>query len=112
MRIVQRGILAAACAFGVLASGCSGVPVDLGSRATRAIPTGPSREIEGTACGFQLLLFIPIRINSRLERAYKELEDQANGDYVTDVQVRETWSYGLVGTGYCTDLKAKAIARS
>jgi hypothetical protein len=65
--------------------------------------------ISGAACGFQLLLFFPISINSRAERAYHELVLEAQGDFITDVKVSERWIYGFVGTGYCTEFRAKAI---
>jgi hypothetical protein len=103
-------ILIAAASLSLLTAGCSGVPVDLGARAGQPVPTGPSREIEANACGFQLLTIIPISINSRLQRAYAELQERANGDYITDVKVKESWNYAFVGTTYCTELHAKAIA--
>ena len=90
-------------------AGCSGAPVQLGSRITTSVPTGPSRDISAQACGMQLLLFIPIRVNGRMLRAYTALEAQAGGDFITDVQIQETWTYLFVGTNYCTALQAKAI---
>lgn len=90
-------------------SGCAGTPVQLGSKLNGVQPQGTVREISARACGFQLLLLIPISVNNRQERAYKELEQKAAGDYITDVQVSESWSYGFVGTSYCTTLKANAI---
>jgi hypothetical protein len=57
----------------------------------------------------QLLLFIPIRVNNRMLRAYSALEAQAGGDFITDVQIQERWTYLFVGTNYCTALRAKAI---
>ena len=103
-------ILAAAIALAVVA-GCSGVPVDLGTRSSVSMPSGTAREISAEACGFQLFLFIPIGINGRMESAYRELEKQAAGDFITDVEVQERWQYGFVGTSYCTGLKAKAVSR-
>ncbi len=110
MRILRPVVVSMVCALAVLTGGCAGTPVELGNRAGQAVPTGPSRDIEGSGCGFQLLLFIPISVNGRLQRAYAELQEQAHGDYITDVQVQERWTYGFVGTGYCTELKARAIA--
>lgn len=97
-----------ALAAAVLA-GCAGVPTQVGSKVEGAVPTGASRDITGSACGFQLLLFIPISINDRLQRANSELMAAAGGDFVTDVQIQESWSYGFVGTSYCTTLRAKAV---
>jgi len=92
-----------------LLAACAGTPVSLGTRVTGPIPTGAERTITAEGCGFQLLLFIPISINSRAQRAYQELEAQAGGDFITNVQVQERWTYGLVGTQYCTTLQAKAV---
>jgi hypothetical protein len=90
-------------------AGCAGAPVQLGTRTSTPVPKGSSRDISAEACGTQLLLFIPIRTNSRMLRAYRALEEQAGGDYITDVQVQERWTYIFVGTNYCTALRAKAI---
>jgi hypothetical protein len=92
-----------------LLAGCAGKPVMLGSPVAGKVPTGESRSISAEACGFQLLLFIPISINGRLESAYSALEAKAGGDFITDVEVQERWTYGFVGTSYCTELRAKAI---
>jgi hypothetical protein len=74
------------------------------------MPAGTERTITSEACGFQLLLFIPLGINSRMARAYSALQEQAAGGFITDVQVQERWGWGLVGTQYCTVLQAKAIS--
>ncbi len=92
-----------------LLAGCAGKPVQLGSRVTGSVPAGESRTISAEACGFQLLMFIPIALNGRLEAAYSALEAKAGGDFITDVEVQERWIYGFVGTSYCTELRAKAI---
>lgn len=107
MKIINAqfaGIVTAA-----LLAACAGTPVSLGTHVNGPLPTGAERTIEAEACGFQLLLFIPIAINSRAERAYQELEAQAGGDFITDVQVQERWVYAFVGTKYCTALRAKAV---
>ena len=90
-------------------AGCAGKPVMLGSPVSGKVPTGESRTISAEACGFQLFLFIPIAINGRLESAYSQLEAKAGGDFITDVEVQERWTYGFVGTSYCTELRARAI---
>lgn len=93
-------------------AGCSGVPVALGTRISGPVPSGEARPIAAESCGFQLLLLIPIAINGRQERAYQDLEQQAAGDFITDVEVQERWQYGFVGTIYCTKLQAKAIRQN
>ena len=106
-KLTQRIALAATTL--ALLAGCAGSPVMLGTPVAGKVPTGESREISAEACGFQLLLLIPIAINGRLESAYSMLEAKAGGDFITDVEVQERWTYGLVGTAYCTELRAKAI---
>ena len=107
MKTINRqlaGIVTAA-----LLAACTGIPVALGTRAAGPVPTGAERTITAEACGFQLLLFIPININDRAQRAYQALEAEAGGDFITNVQVQERWTYGFVGTQYCTGLQAKAV---
>jgi hypothetical protein len=107
MKRINRQLAGIATA-GLLAA-CAGTPVSMGTRVTGPIPTGTERTITAEACGFQLFLFIPININSRAERAYQALDEQAGGDFITNVQVQERWTYGFVGTQYCTVLRAKAV---
>ena len=107
MKIIN-GLLAVVVT--TLLTACAGNPVSIGTRLNDGTPPkGVERTIKAEACGFQLLLFIPISINGRAERAYQELEEQAGGDFITDVQIQERWTYALVGTVYCTSLRAKAI---
>jgi hypothetical protein len=108
-----RLVLALACALSVsLLTACAGTPVALGARSDVPVPQGLARTITARGCGFQLLLLIPVAINNRLERAYQDLMEEAGGDYVTDIEVKERWAYGFVGTSYCTILEAKAIKAS
>ena len=93
----------------LLLTACAGNPVFLGTHVAESIPTGSERTITTEACGFQLLLFIPISINDRAQRAYRALELEADGDFITNMQVQERWTYAFVGTVYCTDLRARAI---
>lgn len=106
MRSVHKLLvtITAAC----LLTACAGSPVSLGTRVTD-VPVGESRPITAEACGMQLLLFIPIGVNNRLERAYNSLQSQAGGAIITDVKVNERWVYRFVGTSYCTELQANAI---
>jgi hypothetical protein len=95
-----------------LASACTSTPVRLGTGSDAPPPQGSVREIASEACGFQLFVLIPISVNARQERAYTDLQAQAAGDVITDVEVEEHWFYAFVGTGYCTSMRAKAIKRS
>ncbi|KAF0216395.1 MAG: hypothetical protein FD174_3685 [Geobacteraceae bacterium] len=93
----------------MLFAGCVGTPVTFKSLTDVKYDATKGRTVSGCACGFQVLFFIPIKINDRYERAYAELLHDAGPGYcVTDINVREGWKYGFVGTAYCTDLKATA----
>jgi len=93
----------------ILAAGCVGAPVTFKSLTDVKYDATKGRTVSGSACGFQLLFFIPIKFNDRHERAYAELlNDAGPGYYVTEISVSERWTYGLVGTAYCSDLKATA----
>lgn len=112
MKTISRFItmgLAIAC---LLLAACSGAPIKTGATNQRIdtanIDFAQGRKISASASGFQLLLLIPISINSRHERAHKILLAQAGGDYVTDVKINESWTYALVGTVYKTTLEAMA----
>jgi hypothetical protein len=91
--------------------GCAGTPVTLKSVSAKDIDKTIARPISGEACGFELFMLIPIRTNSRLERAFEELQKNARNDIIADVTIEETWRYGFVGTKYCTILEAKAYQR-
>ena len=106
MKTVFRHLMLTATAS--LLAACAGAPTSLGTRVSTPLPDGPERVITAEACGFQLLLFIPININDRMQRANRALEAQADGAFITDVKVQESWAYGFVGTVYCTTLQAKA----
>ena len=108
MKTLGRSIVVSALIASV--SACVGSSVQLGNTVTGPAPSGPAREITSSACGFQLLLLIPININDRMQRAYVGLQAQAAGDYITDVEIQETWGYRFIGTSYCTNMRAKAIS--
>ena len=94
--------------FAVYFTGCAGKPVSFPSVDPKlyADKKGEARTITSEASGFQLLLFIPIGVNDRHEQAYNVLKGQANGDYITDIKVTESWTYALVGTVYTTKMTA------
>jgi hypothetical protein len=96
----------------LLLAACSGAPIRTGVANQRIdtanIDYSKGRRVSASASGFQLLLLIPISINNRHERAYRELLAQAGSDYVTDIKLNESWTYALVGTVYKTTLEAMA----
>jgi hypothetical protein len=92
----------------LLVAGCTSTLVSL--------PVGPvphydetkPRHITAEASGMQLLLFFPILVNSRYDRAWEELKGHAGRDYITDVTVQDSWTYAFVGTVYTVRLEANA----
>lgn len=99
--------------FAVYFTGCSGKPVTFTSVDPKlyADKKADARTISGEASGFQLLLFIPISVNDRHDQAYNILKGQANGDYITDIKVTESWTYAFVGTIYTTKMTATAYPK-
>jgi hypothetical protein len=107
-RLLKMAMIAGLCI--VLAS-CANAPVSFKSVADQKYDATRGRAVSGSACGFQLLLLIPIMTNNRAELAYMSLMHQAGTDYVTDVKVRESWYYAFIGTVYCTELQAMAYPK-
>jgi len=105
------GVIAMVLVFAL--AGCSGAPVKFNA-VDKAGSVDPSkgRPIRASASGFQLLLFIPINVNSRLETAHALLQAQAGGGQISDIKVTESWTYALVGTVYTTTLEATAYPRA
>lgn len=99
--------------FGIWFSGCAGKPITFKSVDPKvyADVKDKGREITASDSGFQLLLLIPLGVNSRHENAYNELLEKANGDYITDVKIKESWSYAFVGTVYTTTITATAYPK-
>ena len=64
----------------------------------------------GEGCGALLLTFIPIEMNSRVERAYADaLQRMPGATAVVDVDLTETWYWWVVGVNHCTMLEGIAI---
>jgi hypothetical protein len=106
------GMALFAVALAVVLSGCMGTAFTVPTLTDQQIDYSKGRAVSGSACGFQLLLVIPIMTNSMGERAYQELSQKAGPDsYIADVKVSERWYYAFVGTTYCTDLEAMAYPK-
>jgi len=99
----------------VFFTGCAGTPIKFGGTHPNFDNTNvdfsKGKEIVSTASGFQLLLFIPININSRHEQAFQQLIGMAGRDYITDIKIEESWVYAFVGTVYTTTIKAMSYPR-
>ena len=99
--------------FAVYFTGCSGKPVTFNSVDPKlyADKKADARTISSEVSGFQLLLFIPIGVNDRHQQVYDVLKGQANGDYITDIKITESWTYAFVGTIYTTKMTATAYPK-
>lgn len=107
---MMREMLSIGAVMLVLA-GCTGSAVRMNQPLDSPVDFTRPREISSEACGFQLLLVIPVSINDRYQRAYNTLTNAAYMDYMTNVRIEETWTYCLVGTMYCTKMYATAYPR-
>jgi hypothetical protein len=76
-------LLVAICLF---LQGCSGTPIKVGVGKTferTNYDMENPRKVSISASGFQLMLFIPIRVNNRHARAYEVLERKARGGLIS-----------------------------
>lgn len=87
---------------------------------TTVSPTPPQQytrlgHAEGSACGSLGILatayyFIPMGLNSRVERAYNNALDSVPGaTALVDVTVKEDWMWWVIGTGRCVTVTGEAI---
>jgi hypothetical protein len=105
----HRIAAAATVACAVLLAGCAGTPANFAPKGVTdvaQIDTTKGRKISSEASGFQLLLLIPIKVNSRHVDAYQGLVDQAGDGVLADITVTESWKYAFVGTIYTTTMEA------
>jgi len=91
--------------------GCTGNPISVKSVTAKDVVMASGRPITAEGCGFQLLLFIPIQVNTRMQRAFDELNQKAGSDMIANLSIEEDWTYGLLGTMYCTKLSATAYQK-
>ncbi len=71
---------------------------------------------EGSACGTMLFSdgpgdnFIPVMLNSRVERAYQAALNNVNGArWLTNVTMQEDWYWWVIGTTRCVTITGEAI---
>jgi hypothetical protein len=104
------GALAAALA---VLGGCAG-------QFTNIAPLPPEKferlgRAEGKACGTMLIdgtawNFIPVMLNSRVERAYAEaLKTVPGATGLIDTTMEEYWIWWYIGTTRCTTITGEAI---
>jgi len=88
--------------------GCASVPME--------IPELKSQEYDvlgegtGTAVGIMLFNFIPIKQNTRFQRAYQAAVDSRQGDQLlSPVVVTEKWFWAYILNGYTTTVRGTVI---
>ncbi len=113
MKWSTRSPMILAIAASAALAGCS-------SGFTNVAPEPPPQHTRlgkatGTACGSLGLLatayyFVPMGINSRVERAYGEaLASVPGATALTDITMKEDWNWWLFGTGRCVTIDGEAI---
>ncbi len=101
------------CAVFILLQGCSSNPVNIA-------PMPPSNyktlgHAMGDACGSLGLAspgyyFIPMMLNSRVDRAYKRALDSVPGaTALINTELKEDWYWWFIGTARCTTVSGDAI---
>lgn len=99
-------------AVALLLSACSSGPVRLtGDVDQSKLDLTRGERLEVSARGMQLLLFFPLGVNGRYERAMEELQSIAGKRVLTDVRIEERWNYAFIGTIYSTTISATAYPR-
>jgi len=96
-----------------LIGGCISDPVNIAPR-----PPDKFEKLgaaEGTACGSLLidgtsLNFIPVMLNSRIERAYaKAVQSVPGATSLVNVTMQEDWFWWVIGSTRCVTIKGEAI---
>jgi hypothetical protein len=102
-----------ACALLLAGSvACSGVPIQIPNTPEQSYDETAGRPISAEASGFQLLLWFPIGINDRHEDCWRELQRRAPNHFITDIRIRDSWTYWFVGTAYTVEMTAMAYPYS
>jgi len=97
----------------VLLTGCA-------SNLTMVAPRPPEQfekigRASGKACGTMIIgptayNFIPVMLNSRVERAYNQAVGSVSGaTSLVNVSMRESWFWWVVGTTRCVTITGEAI---
>jgi len=107
----SRARAAAAAALACLASACSGTITSLGAREPAVYNANDRVDYSVTECGAQVMIFLPVMTNNRVERAMELIEKRAGDRYIADVRLRERWTYLVFGEILCTDVVAATFGR-
>ena len=105
---MKLGILAGIVALASIGSGCVGTSVHLADAPIAKLNLSRGHLVTGRASSLHLFGFIPLGVNDRQARAYERLQANAGADCLTDIKVRDTWCWIVIGEKYGTFLTATA----
>lgn len=108
---MNRRVHCIALGVALSTAACTSTPMKLG-RIEPVAAGVVGRPVQGEACGFQLMAFIPIGVLDRNERAYQQMVEAARGEVVADIHMQERWSFAVVGWQSCTLMTGTAYPRS
>ncbi len=105
--------LIAGAVMTVVMSGCSSALISL----TPRLPEGHAKlgRVSGRACGMLVPYagaeqFLPIRVPSRIDRAYANAVASAPGATgLVDVTIQDDWMWPVVGLYICTNISGEAV---
>jgi len=112
MRLAPALRGAATLGLAALCAACHGVPVQVGDIVPADVDRTTGRAVWGEATGYQILLVVPYDNNDRHARAYEQLKQRAGDAWITDVAVKESWTYLVLGTAYTTTFRATAYPKT
>jgi hypothetical protein len=113
MKLSYRSPVVLAVVASAILTGCS-------SGFTNIAPEPPQQysrlgQATGSACGSlgavaTAYYFIPMGLNSRVERAYQEaLASVPGATGLVNITMQENWSWWLIGTSRCVTINGEAI---
>lgn len=88
--------------------GCTGVRVEFENAPVERLDLARGRKVMGKASSLSLFEIIPIGVNDRQLRAYENLKADAGCDYVTDIRIKDSWTYVWIGLKYGTVMTGTA----
>ena len=107
--VMKKGTVLLLCVVFLGSIGCSSMPLPIDTG-----PVGPDEQYldstfaQGT--GILLFGFIPIRQNSRFERAYEKAVARVPGaTRLTNVTIEEKWFWAFILNGYRYKLEGTAV---
>lgn len=92
-----------------ISAGCSSGWIQLSNGVDKPPANGKKAVFSESACGFNLLGFIPISINDRYARAWKRLNNLTQDAFIEKIIAEESWTYAYVGTVYCTEITVNVV---